>query len=237
MNMFIVCCIPFFIAAGFHLSACLFGKERQADASKKILMPLLILAAVSNYFFELKYGSSAFKVGFLKILLISAALAAGNAGDIFLLGDVKPATMIKGLCAFLIGHCIYICSLFIVFPPIFPPVWIIIAAAIVYALGVFLSWLSVGKPRGRPGKGAVIYAAVLSLFSLLTLIRVFGTGYANGTHLKALIKIYTGTVLFLASDSILSQTIFFKPFYQSRFTVMLTYISAQFFIVWGFFSV
>ena len=49
MNMIFVCCIPFFIAAAFHLASCLLSKTIQADTSKKVLMPLLILAVAAAY--------------------------------------------------------------------------------------------------------------------------------------------------------------------------------------------
>ena len=94
-----------------------------------------------------------------------------------------------------------------------------------------------GSPKGAVGTAVIVYASVLGLFSLLTLFHIMGSIHAGSGVPSPLLKIYIGTLFFLLSDSVLSRTIFFKPFYQSRFVVMLTYLSAQFLIVLGFLSV
>lgn len=235
--VFLQCCIPFFAAAAFHLISCLAGKERYADISKVVLMPLLIAGIAVFYFIRFKTDAAA-GISLIPVILVCAALAAGNAGDIFLLGNVKPATMAKGLCSFLAGHFIYIAVLLFFIPFIPPaPLFTVIFVA-VYAAAVCLSWFVAEKPRGILGAGVITYAGILGTFSLIALLHLAGVLH-TGEHRELavpLIKIYTGTVLFIASDGILSRTIFVKPFFQSRFAVMSTYIAAQFCIAWGFCS-
>lgn len=235
--LFLRCSVPFFAAALFHLISCLAGKKRYADVSKVVLMPLLIAGIAAFYIIRFKAGE-AVQESIIPLILICAALAAGNAGDIFLLGDVKPSTMIKGLCAFLAGHLLYIAVLSIFVPFRAPSLLFILIAVGLYAAALYLSWLAVKKPRGLIGAGVVLYGGILAAFSILVLLRLAGFGCAqDAQHLIGpLVKLYAGTLLFLVSDSILSQTIFIKPFFQSRFVVMSTYISAQFCIAWGFCS-
>ena len=235
--IFLRCCMPFFAAALFHLISCIAGKERYADISKVVLMPLLIAGIAAFYFIRFK-TDGATAVPLVPVILICAALAAGNAGDIFLLGNVKPATMAKGLCSFLAGHFIYIAVLLFFVPFVPPaPLFTIIAVA-VYAGAVYLSRILAGKPRGVLGAGVIVYAGILGTFSLLAFLHLAGLIYTQGHRelIGSLAKLYAGTLLFIASDSILSRTIFVKPFFQSRFAVMSTYISAQFCIAWGFCS-
>ncbi len=236
MNMIFVCCIPFFIVAAFHLTSCLLSKTKQADISKKILMPLLILAVAAAYCLSLA-GKRVTDLRLFQVVLLCIALAAGNAGDVFLLGNVTPKNMSKGLGAFLIGHIVYIAVLFLTFslPPL--PVLPAIIVFAVYAAAVYVSWRMNGSPKGAVGAAVIVYASVLGLFSLLTLFHIMGCVHAGNGVPSPLLKIYIGTLFFLLSDSVLSRTIFFKPFYQSRFVVMLTYLSAQFLIVLGFLSV
>ncbi|WP_428768612.1 lysoplasmalogenase family protein [Treponema sp. HNW] len=234
---FLWCCAPFFAAAAFHLISCLAGKERYADLSKVILMPLLIAGIAAFYIIRFKAGQPA-EGSIIPVILVCTALAAGNAGDIFLLGDVKPSTMIKGLCAFLAGHFLYIAVLSIFVPFRAPSFLFILIAVVLYSAALYLSWLAVKKPRGLIGAGVLLYGGILAAFSILVLLRIAGFTYAqDAQHLIVpLVKLYTGTLLFLVSDSVLSHTIFIKPFFQSRFVVMSTYIGAQFCIAWGFCS-
>ncbi len=234
-NGFIRCCIPFFAAAVFHLSACAASKHRYADISKVILMPLLIAAVLLHYFL---FGYRAADANFTRILCVCTALAAGAAGDIFLLGDVKPSTLAKGLCSFLAGHLIYIAALLLFVPAPKPPRVFVCVAAVLYAVAVYTSRILAGKPKGLTGIGVVLYGSVLSLFSFSVLIKTAGFLHMqpHSVSLMPLIRMYAGTALFIVSDSVLSRTVFFKPFFQSRFIVMLTYIGAQFFIAWGFCS-
>lgn len=236
MNMIFVCCIPFFIAAAFHLTSCLLSKTKRADVSKKILMPLLILAVAAAYCLSFA-GKRVTDLGLFQIVLLCIAVAAGNAGDIFLLGDVTPKNMSKGLGAFLIGHIVYIALLSLTFslPPV--PRLIAIVVFAVYAAAVYVSWRMNGSPKGAVGAAVIVYASVLGLFSLLTLFYIIGCVHVGIGIPGPLLKIYIGTLFFLLSDSVLSHTIFFKQFYQSRFVVMLTYLSAQFLIVLGFLSI
>ena len=235
--IFLRCCMPFFAAALFHLISCLAGKERYADISKVVLMPLLIAGIAAFYLTRFKTDGTT-EIPLVPVILICAALAAGNAGDILLLGDVKPSTMIKGLCAFLAGHVLYIAVLSIFVPFRAPSFLFVLVAAVLYAAALFLSWIAVKKPRGVIGAGVVLYGGILAAFSILVLLRLAGFAYAQDAQnlIGSLSKLYAGTLLFLVSDSILSHTIFIKPFFQSRFVVMCTYISAQFCIAWGFCS-
>ena len=52
--IFLQCCMPFFAAALFHLISCIAGKERYADISKVVLMPLLIAGIAAFYFIRFK---------------------------------------------------------------------------------------------------------------------------------------------------------------------------------------
>lgn len=258
-RFFLILCIPFFAVSIFHLASCVLGKRRATDISKIMLMPLLLLAFIVFYFFATSSAAktadttglanlanniantasganSAWRLFYIG-LLASLALCAGNAGDVFLLGEqVKTDKLAKGLLSFLAGHILYIIALvsFIPFYPVNLP--LALAAAVLYTAGIVSAWLLSHKPKGVIGIGVIVYASVLGAFSYTAFLKAAGmlnSGH-KGMQTAAALKIAAGTLFFLVSDGILSRTVFVKPFKQSRFVVMLTYIAAQFFIAWGF---
>ena len=101
-------------------------------------MPLLILAVAAAYCLSLA-GKRVTDLRLFQIVFLCIALAAGNAGDIFLLGNVTPKNMSKGLGAFLLGHIVYIAVLFLTFslPPL--PMLPAIVVFVVYNTAVYVS--------------------------------------------------------------------------------------------------
>ena len=73
----------------------------------------------------------------------------------------------------------------------------------------------------------IFYALVLILMVLSALFRY---GYTNNVSFW---MVFCGAVLFMVSDSVLAINKFLEPVSHGAFWIMLTYCSAQFFIVSG----
>jgi uncharacterized membrane protein YhhN len=165
-------------------------------------------------------------------LLSILALAFSYSGDIILMipGN-NPLFFIGGLVSFLVAHLIYT-KLFTTLSPLSKnilkknPIWII---AIILFLTAFLSYL-VPKIDTTLKIPVIAYALIICtmLISTLNLKEKIGKRPHN--------MIVAGAILFVLSDSILALNQF-DPAFQSitlmHALVMITYISAQGFIIDG----
>ena len=190
---------------------------------KVLLMPVLTF-----YFWngiEEKTKTTLFRLSIL-------ALTFSNSSDIILMipGN-QPLFFIGGLVSFLIAHLFYT-RLFTTLSPLSKnilkknPIWII---GIILFLTTFLSYLvpKIDNPLKIP---VIVYALIICtmLLSTLNLKEKIGKRPHN--------LIVAGAVLFVLSDSILALNKFdptFRGITLMHALVMITYISAQGFIIYG----
>ena len=165
-------------------------------------------------------------------LLSILALAFSYSGDIILMipGN-NPLFFIGGLVSFLVAHLFYT-KLFTTLSPLNKnilkknPIWII---SIILFLTAFLSYL-VPKIDTTLKIPVIVYALIICtmLLSTINLNEKIGKRPHN--------MIVAGAILFVLSDSILALNQFdpaFRSITLMHALVMLTYISAQGFIIHG----
>ena len=156
---------------------------------------------------------------------IVAALVLGCAGDVFLL-KIESLTRFRcGLASFLLGHLAYIIA-FIHFAQPFN--LNALAVSFVAAIAFGITMYKIVHPNREMKLPVVVYETVITAMAILAFQVFLQKGFPLGTF------IFGGSLLFLVSDSFLARFTFgTKPKYGD-FWVMLTYILAQFCIVWGF---
>ncbi|MFA6937276.1 MAG: lysoplasmalogenase [Treponema sp.] len=208
--------VLFLLVAIFHLTACFYKNPKYADLSKPLLMPFLALTAV---LFLLEKGAPT-----STIVILTLALALGTAGDVFLL-DAKDKRFILGTLSFFIGHIFYL----ILFIPLTQkmPLWSWAVFAVCATLFTLCSWITINKPKGVKGVFIALYSLILCTIFFCGLSGTL-TGYSS-----AALYVMIGAILFIASDGILSLTLFKKDFHFSRVVIMATYIAAEALLVLG----
>ena len=211
----LLCFLPYALISLIHIFCCAAGKQTLRRATKVLLMPLLMFA----YAFASARTEAA----------VFLALLFGWVGDLLLIRPDVKLRQLSGIAAFLIGHCFYLfllwqrigacAALRLVWLP--PLVFVLLAAAD----GGF-QFPIVPKELRLPGAVYFLFLAALGAFSGIALLGGAARGWA----------FLCGAALFLCSDSILCRQFFTvgNPAPKYDFAVMLTYILAQFFLVFGF---
>ncbi len=208
--------ILFLMDAALHLMACLpLPRPRWAlvRVTKALLIPLLI-------------GCYCFYAGVPSPLIV-LALCFGFLGDMLLLFPGKLGFFAAGLCAFAAGHVCYT-AYFLGHLGGRPPLALVAIALLVYAGLILLSIYL--QARYFPAALAIpccAYMALISLMSLSALLFAVTNGGA------APVFVCVGSVLFMVSDSILSDETFHRARPLGSFAVMSTYILAQACIAFG----
>lgn len=200
-------------ALAVQLVTAMTERTRARQITKPVLMPLLLL------FYWLKADAPTF--------LVMLALVLSTIGDIFLLWPGKQGTFIAGLLSFLTAHVLYI----VVFAGAAAranglPVWFYLAAIpyLLYCTGLFLAL----RPHLGPMKAPfVLYSAVIAAMSLASLLRTPGFSGA-GFYMP-----FIGSLLFMASDSVLAINTFRSKIPRGDVYIMSTYVTAQVLIVAG----
>ena len=189
-----------------------------------ISKPLIILSLI---LFVLN-ATKGVKLPFKKWLLI--ALVFSWFGDIFLMfTDIKADFFLFGLVAFLISHIFYIVAFATpAHKPLDVPIfrrypWMLL---IPYGYAAFI-YSELKGDLGEMSIPVLIYVAVIS-----TMLAVAMNRYGKVSN-SSFTWILFGAVLFIASDSILAINKFHHSIEYSRYFIMLTYMSAQYFIVRG----
>lgn len=178
--------------------------------TKPTLMPALLLVALSLNNFKLS------KISLLLVSILFAWL-----GDIFLLTN-HSMSFVAGLCSFLIMHLIYL-YLFnkqrsIGVHKHLKAIFFISAFIIACIL---LFWDRTGELQIP----VATYCVVIGLMSLYALMRWKSKHYWY---------VVIGSILFMVSDLCIALNKFYLPFDNVDFLVMLTYMSAQLLIVYGY---
>jgi uncharacterized membrane protein YhhN len=202
--------MPIIVLAAFaltvtaHLLALIFINERIRKVSKVCLLPLLI----TFYFIRADR------------LLPGLVLAGifGWLGDIFLIRIQNNRYFKLGLAAFLLGHLCYIGTILSLTGAFnIPALGVSVAAAV--PLGILvLRWI---KPEGAMRIPAIVYGIVIQVMSLCALQFMLYRQDALG------IAVFTGSLFFLFSDSVLAYFTFRTTPRYGHLLVMLSYIIAQ----------
>ena len=200
----------------FYLLITAFDQEDIARILKPFLLPILVFAVASSAHFGTK-----------KILI--TALTFSWIGDVILLfADKGEIYFILGLVAFLISHVFYI----VLFSK--QAISKTIKNKISFGAGIgliviyFLMMISTLAPKlGSLTVPVVIYAIVISTMLFYALK---GSFQWNTIPYQSVL---IGAVFFISSDSILAFNKFDQPIPYASFLIMITYLAAQFCIVWG----
>lgn len=200
----------------FYLAITALNQEELARYLKPFLLPILLVAV---------YLTDKFKT---KLLLLTA-LTFSWIGDIVLLFANKGEIyFIVGLVAFLISHVFYI----VLFSK--QTISTSISNKISFGAGIGLILLyffgminTLGPKLGPLTVPVIVYAIVISTMLYFAL---------KGSYQWKTIpyqSVLIGAILFIASDSILAFNKFYQPIQHCSFFIMITYLAAQYGIVWG----
>lgn len=200
----------------FYLLITAFNQEENARVLKPFLLPILLIAVYFSNSFSSK-----------KILL--TALTFSWIGDIVLLfANQGELYFIVGLVAFLISHVFYI----VLFNK--QTVTKSISNKISFGAGIGLILLyffgmitTLGPKLGPLTVPVVVYAVVISSMLYFALK---GSYQWNAIPYQSVL---VGALFFIASDSILAFNKFYQPIPYASFLIMITYLAAQYGIVWG----
>ena len=200
----------------FYLLITAFNQEEIARVVKPFLLPILLIAV---------YFSESFST---KKIVITALIFSWIGDVILLFADKGEIYFILGLVAFLISHLFYIV--------LFNKQTIIksISNKLSFGagIGLILIYFSVmigtlGPKLGSLTLPVVIYAVVISTMLYYALK---GSYQWNSIPYNSVL---IGAVFFISSDSILAFNKFYHPIPQASFSIMITYLLAQYSIVWG----
>ena len=200
----------------FYLLITAFDQEDIARILKPFLLPILVIAVASSAHFGTK-----------KILI--TALTFSWIGDVILLfADKGEIYFILGLVAFLVSHVFYI----VLFSK--QAISKTIKNKISFGAGIgliviyFLMMISTLAPKlGSLTIPVVIYAVVISTMLFYALK---GSFQWNTIPYQSVL---IGAIFFIISDSILAFNKFDQAIPYASFLIMITYLAAQFCIVWG----
>lgn len=211
--------IALYVYLGFsliYLTITALNLEEMARLLKPFLLPILLIAVYLSNTFSSK-----------KILL--TALTFSWIGDIILLfADKGEIYFILGLVAFLVSHVFYI----VLFSK--QTISKTISNKLSFGAGIGLILLyffgmitTLGPKLGPLTVPVVVYAVVISTMLFFAL---------KGSYQWKSIPyhfVLIGAVFFISSDSILAFNKFYQPIPYASFLIMITYLAAQYGIVWG----
>ncbi len=202
--------------SAFYLLITAFNQEEIARVLKPFLLPILLVAV---YFSE----------GFTTKKILLTALTFSWIGDVILLFANKGEIyFILGLVAFLISHVFYI----VLFGKQTKSKAISNKLSFGSGIGLILIYFfgmitTLGPKLGPLTVPVVVYAVVISTMLYFALK---GSFQWNAIPFQSVL---VGALLFIASDSILAFNKFYQPIPYASFLIMITYLAAQYGIVWG----
>ena len=203
-----------------------------------------LLAYIINYGLNIFFESKKQKIGsfITKALLTPPLLLIYLAGDkepkisvafallFCLLGDIFlefTNRFLQGLVAFWVGHIFYGISFLSDIGKVSRlPWWLLLLAVIYVTYGIVLrTRLTVTDLKIKIA--ITIYSVTISLVSLLSILR------AGNVTAYSFFMVLAGTLVFIASDSILAYNRFRKRSKNGTVWVMVTYGAAQLMIIMG----
>jgi len=204
--------IIFFAALGVvslvYLITLLFKESLLQFILKGCLLPLILAV----------YVSSANKI----LLPVVLALVLGWFGDVFLLRISNLLRFRLGLISFLIGHILYIITMFTYAQPL-NIIIMIISFVIAGSYGFFV--FNIIKPPKEMKIPVIIYETILLTMAVFALQFFLAHRAMYGAF------VFIGSVCFVASDTMLTLLTFRKK--SLYLYVMITYIAAQLLITLG----
>jgi uncharacterized membrane protein YhhN len=195
-------------------------KTKIRHITKPFLMPLLVAAYLT---------AASFLVCDLNWLIIVGILL-GCVGDIVLMWPKKQICFMIGLVSFLVGHILYVIAFFQAVAPFgdFPWVLILIGALYLVAFVVILKFFAPYLKEMKPAVAVyMIIILVMSFSSIMVMLSPTACPFIQP------IWLFIGSLCFIASDFLLANQSFRKPFKYDQVIIMLTYLAAQFFIVFA----
>jgi len=162
------------------------------------------------------------------LVLIVLALIFGWIGDIFLLKGNNFRFFSIGLVSFLLGHICYIIAMY-GFIEQFNVTVLVISAALSVIFG--LTAFRIVNPVKIMKIPVFAYKTIILVMVIFALQIFVTSGGRFG------ILVFTGSLLFLASDSTLAYDTFKKKTKYGKYFLMFTYILAQLLIALGFAAV
>ena len=194
-----------------YLGLVFFEHEDIASSIKPVLVPVLLYS----------FYASVKQKGNYKII---GALVLSTLGDVLLIFDGRPF-FILGLLSFLLAHVLYVLIFRSRVGAIKLDFYTALCSLVIIAYYFFFMkflWPHLGAMRIP----VLAYAFVISgmLWMALQLLRSTSSFRWH---------IVLGALFFVISDSLLSIQLFYSSFELAHFYVMLTYILAQFLLVYG----
>ena len=185
----------------------IYAKLRENEVVQFIFKPLTMLAIILLAFLN----SSAPMTFYQKAIL--AGLIFSTIGDVFLVKDKQ--FFVQGLVSFLIGHICYIVAFWTA--PNLP-------SGLIYLgyIGVFLTML--WKHLGKLKIPVIIYSLAIAVMSWMALSRTIEN------HNHQTFHAFLGSLMFVASDSLLGFNKFKSPIRLAPIWILGTYFLAQWFI-------
>lgn len=185
----------------------IYAKLRENEVVQFIFKPLTMVAIILIAFLN----SSAPLNFYQKAVL--AGLIFSTIGDVFLVKDKQ--FFVQGLISFLIGHICYIVAFWTV------PSFSTVVFYLVY-IGFFLTIL--WKHLGKLKIPVIIYSLAIAVMSWMALSRTIENHNHHTLHA------FLGSVMFVASDSLLAYNKFKSPIPLAPIWILGTYFLAQWFI-------
>ncbi len=205
--------VTFLILFAMHLCFTAMESKRGRRFTKPFLMPLLLLL----YLQEAEVVSS----------WVVLALIGGTLGDIFLLWPDDDRLFAAGLTSFLAGHVFYIIAILQTIDWSAGIPWWFWLAIIPYATCGWYSASKLAPDLGKMKVPANVYGVVITVMSLLTILRA--SSFSGWSFWLP----FVGSLLFIASDSMLSHHRFRAKMHDADLYIMATYVLAQLFLVVG----
>jgi uncharacterized membrane protein YhhN len=211
--------IALYVYLGFsliYLTITALNQEEIARLLKPFLLPVLLIAV---------YYSESFST---KKILVTALIFSWIGDVILLFADKGEIYFILGLVAFLVSHVFFI----ILFSKQTISKTINNKLSFGAGIGLILLYFfgmitTLGPKLGPLTVPVVVYAVVISTMLFFSL---------KGSYQWESIQYHSvliGAVFFISSDSILAFNKFYQPIPYASFLIMITYLAAQYGIVWG----
>ncbi len=220
MAISLILLILFVILSAIHIAGEYMEESKKLKirtSTKPFLLPLLL-----GY-----YALNSIESEYPIVWLIAIGLFLGFVGDVALLKPKVPALFILGLASFLIGHILYVIA-FLQASNTFSGINIFVFAFIaVYIVVFILIQRFLGDSTKEMKIPVILYMIIILTMSFCSLALLFSpqTGY-----MKTPLFAFLGSLCFIASDFMLANQLFKKPFKFDQAYIMLTYLLAQFLI-------
>ncbi len=160
--------------------------------------------------------------------LILGGILLGWVGDVTLMWPKNEKCFIVGLGSFLLGHILYIITFFKIAGDLsyFKPInYLVLIAYGAFFIGM-LRYLK--GSLGEMKIPVILYMTLILVMSFASFVLLFLPESTITNILTYKWLPFLGSLLFIASDSLLANQLFKKPFKNDQVLIMITYIFAQF---------